>query len=112
LNHKYNIFNDEAKSIVFTANYGANYGNSAEVIQCTDLMQIVKTLYDKKIQSLIVEGGTDLLNSFIKLELWDEIITFTGDFLLKKGVEDPNLPDMPAVCETLGSNFVRLLSKQ
>jgi diaminohydroxyphosphoribosylaminopyrimidine deaminase/5-amino-6-(5-phosphoribosylamino)uracil reductase len=112
LNHKYNIFNDEAKSIVFTANYGANYGNSAEVIQCTDLMQIVKTLYDKKIHSLIVEGGTDLLNSFIKLGLWDEIITFTGDFLLKKGVEAPTLPDMPAVCETLGSNFVRLLSKQ
>jgi diaminohydroxyphosphoribosylaminopyrimidine deaminase/5-amino-6-(5-phosphoribosylamino)uracil reductase len=108
LNHRYNIFNDEAKSVVFTSNTGANYGNSTEVIPYTDLMQIIKTLYDKKIQSLIVEGGTGLLNSFIKLGLWDEIITFTGDFLLKKGVHSPTLPDIPATSETLGSNLVRL----
>jgi diaminohydroxyphosphoribosylaminopyrimidine deaminase/5-amino-6-(5-phosphoribosylamino)uracil reductase len=108
LDHKYNIFNDEAESIVFTENHSANYGNNAEIVRCTDLMQIMQTLYDKKIQSLIVEGGTRLLNSFIEFGLWDEIITFTGDFLLKKGVKAPVLPDKFAVSETLGTNAVEL----
>ncbi|MDR1582988.1 MAG: bifunctional diaminohydroxyphosphoribosylaminopyrimidine deaminase/5-amino-6-(5-phosphoribosylamino)uracil reductase RibD [Prevotellaceae bacterium] len=108
LNHKYNIFNDEAKSIVFTKNNTANYGNNAEIVPCTDLIQIMKTLYDKKIQSLIVEGGTKLLNNFIERGLWDEIITFTGDFLLKKGVKAPALPDRFPISDTLGTNLVEL----
>ncbi|MDR1170221.1 MAG: bifunctional diaminohydroxyphosphoribosylaminopyrimidine deaminase/5-amino-6-(5-phosphoribosylamino)uracil reductase RibD [Prevotellaceae bacterium] len=107
LNHKYNIFNDEAKSIVFTENCGVNYGNNAETVLCTDLMQIMETLYDRKIQSLIVEGGATLLDSFIKLGLWDEIITFTGDFLLKKGVKAPAVPDKFTASETLRSNIIR-----
>ncbi|MDR2383792.1 MAG: bifunctional diaminohydroxyphosphoribosylaminopyrimidine deaminase/5-amino-6-(5-phosphoribosylamino)uracil reductase RibD [Prevotellaceae bacterium] len=111
LNHKYNIFNDEAQSIVFTANSKANYGNNTEVIPCTDLAHIIKILYDKKIQSLIVEGGTTLLNSFIELGLWDEIITFTGDFLLHNGVSAPTLPSVPFVSEPLGTNLLELRTK-
>jgi diaminohydroxyphosphoribosylaminopyrimidine deaminase/5-amino-6-(5-phosphoribosylamino)uracil reductase len=106
LNHKYNIFNDKAPSIVFATNSKANYGNNTEVIPCTELTHIIKILYDKKIQSLIVEGGTSLLNSFIELGLWDEIITFTGDFFLYKGVKTPALPVVPFVSESLGSNSI------
>jgi diaminohydroxyphosphoribosylaminopyrimidine deaminase/5-amino-6-(5-phosphoribosylamino)uracil reductase len=107
LNHKYNIFDDNAQSIVFTANNKVNYGNNTEVILCDDLMQIIKILYDKKIQSLIVEGGTRLINSFIELGLWDEIITFTGDFILQKGIKAPTLPTVPLTSEFLGSNTVQ-----
>jgi diaminohydroxyphosphoribosylaminopyrimidine deaminase/5-amino-6-(5-phosphoribosylamino)uracil reductase len=111
LDCKYNIFNDKTKSIVFTENQEANYRNMAEVIPCTDLMQIIKILHDRKIQSLIVEGGTTLLNSFIKLGLWDEIITFTGDFFLKKGVKAPIIPNSEFMdSETLGSNIILLYS--
>jgi diaminohydroxyphosphoribosylaminopyrimidine deaminase/5-amino-6-(5-phosphoribosylamino)uracil reductase len=109
LNHKYNIFNDEAESIVFTENRTANYGSNAGIVPCTDLTQIMKVLYDKRIQSLIVEGGTTLLNSFIKLGLWDEIITVTGDFLLNKGVKAPVISgEYAASSELLGTNIVEL----
>jgi diaminohydroxyphosphoribosylaminopyrimidine deaminase/5-amino-6-(5-phosphoribosylamino)uracil reductase len=108
LNRKYNIFNGEAKTIVFTENHEVNYDNNAEIIPCTDLTDIVKTLHDRKIQSLIVEGGATLLDSFIKLGLWDEIITFTGDFLLTEGVKAPVIPNKAAVSETLDSNIIRL----
>jgi diaminohydroxyphosphoribosylaminopyrimidine deaminase/5-amino-6-(5-phosphoribosylamino)uracil reductase len=110
LNSKYNIFNNEAKSLVFTGNTETNYGDNAEVLPYAGLIQIIQTLYDRKIQSLIVEGGTNLLNSFIELGLWDEIITFTGDFLLKKGVKAPVFPaGISLASETLGSNHVRLI---
>jgi diaminohydroxyphosphoribosylaminopyrimidine deaminase/5-amino-6-(5-phosphoribosylamino)uracil reductase len=66
----------------------------------------MKVLHDRRIQSLIVEGGAKLLNSFIKLGLWDEIITFTGDFPLRKGVKAPVVPAGIVVTEFLGTNIV------
>jgi diaminohydroxyphosphoribosylaminopyrimidine deaminase/5-amino-6-(5-phosphoribosylamino)uracil reductase len=53
---------------------------------------ILKELYNLKINSLIVEGGAALLNSFIEKGLWDEARIFTGDCYLKSGVAAPNFP--------------------
>ncbi|MES2023268.1 MAG: bifunctional diaminohydroxyphosphoribosylaminopyrimidine deaminase/5-amino-6-(5-phosphoribosylamino)uracil reductase RibD [Patescibacteria group bacterium] len=56
------------------------------------LPQILKELYARKIQSLIVEGGATLLNSFIKNNLWDEIKNFVSKKKLKeKGIKAPVL---------------------
>jgi diaminohydroxyphosphoribosylaminopyrimidine deaminase/5-amino-6-(5-phosphoribosylamino)uracil reductase len=108
LNPGYKIFNNEARSIIFAGNPETNYGDNAEIIPCSGLAQIIQTLYDRRIQSLIVEGGTNLLNSFIELGLWDEIITFTGDFLLRKGVKAPDFPaGISVATETLGTNHIR-----
>jgi diaminohydroxyphosphoribosylaminopyrimidine deaminase/5-amino-6-(5-phosphoribosylamino)uracil reductase len=108
LNRNYRIFNTEASSIVFTSGNGkVDYGDNAEIISCVDLPQIISILYEKRIQSLIVEGGTRLLNSFIAFDLYDEIITFTGDFLLHHGVNAPILPDKYFSSEMLGGNVIR-----
>jgi diaminohydroxyphosphoribosylaminopyrimidine deaminase/5-amino-6-(5-phosphoribosylamino)uracil reductase len=109
LNAKYNIFDDKAESIVFTSDRRANYGNGVEIIPYTDLTQVIATLYERKIQSLIVEGGATLLDSFIRQGLWDEMMTFTGDFMLGAGVKAPEIPDSTfTVSENLGSNIVKL----
>ena len=59
------------------------------------LKQILRELFDRKIQSLIVEGGAKLLNSFLEQDLWDEARVFTSRKTLKgkmKGrVEAPEL---------------------
>ena len=34
--------------------------------------QVLKILYIKRIQSVIIEGGKQLLDSFIQQNLWDE----------------------------------------
>ena len=46
----------------------------------------------EKIQSIIVEGGTQLLQSFIEAELFDEIRVFRSQKQLKKGILAPVLP--------------------
>jgi len=54
------------------------------------LQQQVKTLfYERKIQSLMVEGGAKLLQSFLNENLWDEIHIEVASFLLKEGVTAP-----------------------
>jgi diaminohydroxyphosphoribosylaminopyrimidine deaminase/5-amino-6-(5-phosphoribosylamino)uracil reductase len=108
LGPEYSIFSGEAESLVFTSSPAANYGNSVETLPYTDLMQLMSVLHGKKIQSLIVEGGAALLDSFIKHGLWDEIITFTGDFPLGNGVKAPDAAGKIVVSERLGSNTVSL----
>ena len=46
----------------------------------------------EKLQSIIIEGGTQLLQSFIEAELFDEIRVFRSQKQLKKGILAPVLP--------------------
>ncbi|MCL2651097.1 MAG: bifunctional diaminohydroxyphosphoribosylaminopyrimidine deaminase/5-amino-6-(5-phosphoribosylamino)uracil reductase RibD [Candidatus Azobacteroides sp.] len=55
------------------------------------LPQIMADLYNRNIQSLIVEGGSMLLNSFIQSNLWDEAKVETTSILLNSGVPAPYL---------------------
>jgi diaminohydroxyphosphoribosylaminopyrimidine deaminase/5-amino-6-(5-phosphoribosylamino)uracil reductase len=52
---------------------------------------ILKDLFERKIQSLIVEGGAQLLNKFIQENLWDEARVFTGQVQFGKGIPAPKL---------------------
>lgn len=56
-----------------------------------DIEAILTDLYDKKIQSLIVEGGAQLLKKFIEKELWDEARVFTGNIAFGNGIPAPKL---------------------
>jgi diaminohydroxyphosphoribosylaminopyrimidine deaminase/5-amino-6-(5-phosphoribosylamino)uracil reductase len=49
-------------------------------------------LYQHVIQSLIVEGGRQTLESFIAAGLWDEIRVETGAMTVADGTRAPQLP--------------------
>ncbi len=50
---------------------------------------LMKKLHDQKISSILVEGGKQILDSFIQQELWDEARVFTSPSLLSNGLEAP-----------------------
>jgi diaminohydroxyphosphoribosylaminopyrimidine deaminase / 5-amino-6-(5-phosphoribosylamino)uracil reductase len=52
---------------------------------------ILALLQKRKISSVLVEGGTTLLQSFIDLDLWDEAVTITNKEMLQNGIKAPNL---------------------
>jgi len=57
------------------------------------LAQLMKYLYEHKIQSLIVEGGSILLSAFIAQNLWDEAVVITNKKLnIQQGLNAPELP--------------------
>ena len=55
----------------------------------TVLQNIMDTLYQKEIQSLIVEGGRYVLQSFIDAQLWDEARVFVGAKKFQEGTKAP-----------------------
>jgi diaminohydroxyphosphoribosylaminopyrimidine deaminase / 5-amino-6-(5-phosphoribosylamino)uracil reductase len=54
-----------------------------------EIEHILEDLYAKKIQSIIVEGGAQLLKKFIQLELWDEARVFVGKNEFGTGISAP-----------------------
>lgn len=54
--------------------------------------QIADYLYEQKIQSLLVEGGSQLLQSFIDSGYWDEIYVEHSRTSLQQGVKAPLIP--------------------
>lgn len=53
--------------------------------------QIVQYLYKKDINSVIIEGGSKTLNTFIDEGLWDEARIFTGNVEFNEGINAPKL---------------------
>jgi diaminohydroxyphosphoribosylaminopyrimidine deaminase/5-amino-6-(5-phosphoribosylamino)uracil reductase len=57
-----------------------------------DLLQMMELLYKEKLQSVIIEGGAKLLQSFIDKGLWDEArIISNEELVIGNGVEAPLL---------------------
>ena len=57
------------------------------------LPELMETLYTRGLQSLLVEGGSQTLQSFIDAGLWDEIFVEEAPHLLHSGVKAPEISD-------------------
>lgn len=55
------------------------------------LEEILADLYQRKCQSLFVEGGSKLLNTFISLDLWDEARVFKSLQSFGSGIPAPGI---------------------
>ncbi|WP_241275061.1 bifunctional diaminohydroxyphosphoribosylaminopyrimidine deaminase/5-amino-6-(5-phosphoribosylamino)uracil reductase RibD [Belliella calami] len=55
------------------------------------LSAIFSELYKRKIQSILVEGGTFLIQKLIEAELWDEARVFTGQVNFGNGISAPKI---------------------
>jgi diaminohydroxyphosphoribosylaminopyrimidine deaminase/5-amino-6-(5-phosphoribosylamino)uracil reductase len=53
-------------------------------------MQLLKELYDRNINSLMIEGGAILIDSFVQKNLWDEARVFVGNQFFFDGVKAPS----------------------
>ena len=77
-----------------------------------DLPQMMQILYEQNIQSIMVEGGAELLNSFIKDDLWDEARVFTGPISFNKGVSGPEFNFSPEEKIQTGNSLLEIFRKQ
>ena len=90
-----NILDGSAKTIVITATRDKNIVSSKNLIfeeidfSKNIAKQVCEVLSKYHIQSLIVEGGTRTLQTFIDEKLWDEAIVFVGNTSFVKGVKSP-----------------------
>ena len=90
--------NDDADTLIFTEQAREPHGRvSYAVVDFSTVIipQILSELHSQNIQTLLVEGGTQLLNSFINANLWDEARVETSAITLGSGVAAPQLSLTP-----------------
>ncbi|WET01510.1 bifunctional diaminohydroxyphosphoribosylaminopyrimidine deaminase/5-amino-6-(5-phosphoribosylamino)uracil reductase RibD [Flavobacterium sp. YJ01] len=87
------VFDDSVKTIVFSnKNLKSSTENTSfEVIDFNQniIPQILDVLYKNQIQSIIIEGGRQTLQSFIDENLWDEARIFIGETSFHTGTKAP-----------------------
>lgn len=72
------------------------------------LPQLLTALYERNLQSLLVEGGAATLQSFIDAGLWDEAFVETAPLCLHNGVAAPLLNKEKIACtEQHFGRFIR-----
>jgi len=111
------IFDRQTRTIVFNTLRHKEEGHEEEgnllyyqlATDSSLVQQLVLALYQLKIQSVLVEGGARLLQSFIDEGYWDEARVITNNELeIPEGLASPVLKDPQLLSyETLFSDTVR-----
>lgn len=91
LKKDYHVFDQSQETICFNLKKNENQRNLSyvQVSQEKFLEDILAELYQRKIQSLFVEGGKVLLETFIQAGLWDEIRLFKSSQRFNEGISSP-----------------------
>lgn len=105
----FNIFNDEAETIIFNSIKNSEEKNLKfiKIERENSIKQILEKLYELQIQSVIIEGGRFTLQQFIDQNLWDEAVIFKNPNLdLENGTMAPDFNFDTGKTEDLRDNQV------
>lgn len=92
------VFDNSAPTLLFTTKKATGYPENVKIIKMNtcqqqfDIEEVMTELYNQKIQSVIVEGGKQILESFLKLHLYDELRVETNkNLMIGEGIKAPRL---------------------
>lgn len=111
LPHKLKVFDNTQPTILFTTfaqNYQPKIPNLTikQIKPTSSLKEILNELYVSDIQSVVIEGGAQILNSFIEQNLWDEAKVFTGRIKFGKGIAAPKIELEPTKYQHIGNTIL------
>ena len=109
----YSLFDQTIKTIVLTEKQNKNSENIIfELIDFSKKIaqQICTVLYTHELQSVIIEGGKQTLQTFIDANLWDEARVFTGNVLFQAGIEAPTFAGKLQTEQTILDNSLHIFT--
>ncbi len=99
------VFDKNTSTIIFSLSKQEEE-NNLTFVKIKDsknlLVEVLNELYKRNIQSIIIEGGATLLQSFIDQNLWDEARVFVGNKKFKNGLKAPVLKAKLVTKGTIG----------
>ncbi len=90
------IFNLDSPTLILTKKKNEKI-NNVEWLQLNDISpkQILEALYNKGINSVLIEGGQTTLQSFLDENCWDETYRILGNSSFEKGTNAPEISNSP-----------------
>jgi len=94
-------------TLIFTQQHiDSKHNIEYAIIHNTDTMweEILNELYIRNIQSLIIEGGAQVLNDVISKNIWDEMRIFKGPGFFMRGIHAPIINKTPDSTISIGNS--------
>jgi len=111
----HNLFNGKHKTLVFNS-IKTKDDNAVSFVKIdfgsNSINQILGELYNRKIQSVIVEGGRQLIESFFQTGQWDESHVFIGNKFFYRGVSAPGIRGKLIAEEILQTDWLKVFRNQ
>ncbi len=85
------VLSQTSKTIIFSKKENNLITNYTKSLSFENIELVIKSLYNMKIQSVLIEGGTKTINHFINNDLWDSIRVFKSNKKIKDGIKSPNV---------------------
>ena len=107
-----NVLDDKSRTIIAVGNHFAGEipGNS-EVIKCgdekIDIELLMEKLYERGLKNILVEGGENVLWSFLNQKLFDEINIFVAS-LIVGGEKTPTVAGGPGFANKIDTLQLKL----
>lgn len=113
-----NVLNESAKTILFMGKgqkLNFTLPQNVSVYECNysdgklDLREVLHTLYALGIRKILIEGGSNIIHTFLNSHLVDELIVYIGSIII--GGNAPSLVDYPgakSLDETIKLNLIHL----
>lgn len=105
----YHIFDNSTKTLIFTEEDRESHTSTVYIKVDFDekmLRNVLREISDRNIHSVLVEGGPQLLRSFIRESLWDEAQVEIADFCSNEGIEAPVIEAIPDDTEQIDGHLV------
>lgn len=100
LSKDFSVFNNKANTMIISEKEVDFSKNLAQ--------QICDILYRNNINSVIIEGGSKTLQTFINENLWDEARVFTGNIYFKNGTKAPKFSGSIISKETVLKDILKI----
>lgn len=104
------LFDCSQPTVVFTEQEPIDH-TSIQYVQlpfdCSLSESIVRWCFQNRVQSIIIEGGSQTLHSFIDAGLWDEARVFYGSIRFVDGVKAPGMTATEAETQQIGNSMLK-----
>lgn len=111
----YNIFNNEAETLVFNSIKNDEDGNVKFIKTSREnfIENLLTKLHERQIQSVIVEGGGLVLQQFIDVGLWDEAVVIkNSNLVLENGTKAPKFENKASKIQDFRDNSIEFHFKK
>lgn len=105
LPHTLNLFDGTTPTLIVTEQKQEHPVETLQLAFDGNILEtLLNILHQRGIQSILVEGGAQLLNSFIRAGLWDEARVFHGTPTWGNGIVAPTLNSEACHMEMVGAD--------
>jgi diaminohydroxyphosphoribosylaminopyrimidine deaminase/5-amino-6-(5-phosphoribosylamino)uracil reductase len=104
-----NLFDGTVPTLVFTEKEKQSKQNlEYNTVDELSPKLILEVLYQRKILSVLIEGGPELLKTFLKENFWDEARVFTTEMTFEKGISAPIIDVNPSIEESISGDRLQI----